>query len=143
MNLLRQLAAAAFLASSAACASQFEIKDLVRVSCSSEDNGKTCYGYGEIYGNGTSDACGRVPGGPEFAMKMAYEFSGDEICQTVVRTSHQEVMPVGQRVCYTYLERKPREFTFRFSDDPPEKVRHSYDASKSDKWCQHLIDALP
>jgi len=143
MKHLCYLFIAAALASCSADAQRFNPTDLVRVSCSSKDDGKTCFGYGETYSDGTSDACGRVPNGPEFALKMTYEIKGNSLCETVTQTSDPRTMPVGQRFCSIYLERGPQEFTYRFSDDPPTKVRHSYNATRSDKWCQHLVDALP
>ena len=132
----------ALLASCSTGAGQFSPSDFIRVSCSSEDGGKTCYGYGEIYSDGTSDSCGRVPDGPEFAMKLRYEISGNSVCETVVKTTDPKTMPVGDRFCAIYLEREPHDFTYRFSNDPPTKTRHSYTAKRADKWCQNLIDGL-
>ena len=142
MKHYRYLLFAVALASCTSSAQHFKPSELIRVSCSSRDEGKTCFGYGEIYGDGTSDACGRIPGGPEFALKMTYEITGDRLCETVVKTSGPGGMPVGEKFCAIYLERKPNEITYRFTDDPPTKLRHSYNAVRSDKWCQHLIDAL-
>ncbi|MFY2763697.1 hypothetical protein [Arenimonas sp. MALMAid1274] len=128
------------------CASSTVIElsptELLRVSCSSMDGGKTCFGYGELYADGRSDACGRVPNGPEFALQMTYEISGNTLCETVVKTSHSAVMPIGQKLCGIYTERRDNALVYRFTDDPTDKVRISYDAVRSDKWCQHLIDAL-
>ena len=142
MKHFRYLFVAAALASCTSSAEQMKPSDLIRVSCSSEDGGKTCFGYGEKYSDGTSDACGRVPGGPEFALKMTYEITDNRLCETVVKTSDPKTMPVGERFCAIYLERKPKELTYRFSDDPPTKLRHSYNSTRSEKSCQHLIDAL-
>ncbi len=142
MKHFRYLFMAPALVSCSAGAQKFVAANLVRVSCSSNDDGKTCFGYGETYSDGTSDACGRVPGGPEFALKMTYEVSGNTLCETVTKTSDPRTMPVGQRFCSIYLERRPQELIYRFSDDPPNKIRHSYNATRSDKWCQHLVDAL-
>ena len=117
--------------------------EIIGVSCSSDDGGKTCYGYSETYEDGTSDACGRVPnGGPEFAVKLRYEVFGNTKCETVLKTTDPHVLPVGERICSIYLERKPEGFIYRFGDDKPTKVRWAYNSTKAEKWCQHLIDGL-
>jgi hypothetical protein len=131
------------VASFATTAGNFSQQDFVGVSCSSNDGGKTCLGYGERYENGTEDSCGRIPnGGPEFALKLTYEISGSTVCSTVVETSNSRTMPVGDRFCSSYLQKNADGFTYRFTDDEPTKIRQGYRAKKSDKWCQHLIDAL-
>lgn len=137
------LFAAAGLASCSAGGQDFAPSDFVRVSCSSNDGGKTCFGYGQLYEDGTSDACGRVPGGPEFALKLTYRMAGkNTVCETVSKSSNPDVMPVGETFCSVYLERRPNEFTYRFQDDPTTRLRHSYNARQEDKWCQPLINAL-
>ena len=118
-------------------------RDFIGVTCSSADGGKTCFGYGEVYPDGTSDACGQIPnGGPQFALKMTYEIKGETKCETVVKTSDPRIMPVGEKVCAIRLEQTPDGYTYRFPDDPPTKIRKSYNAPRSSKWCQSLIDAL-
>lgn len=108
MNPLCCLLVAATLVPCSAGAQKFSAEDLIRVSCSSNDAGKTCFGYGEIYTDGTSDACGRIPGGPEFALTMVYEISGNSLCETVTKTSDPKTMLVGQKFCSIYVERNPR-----------------------------------
>ena len=130
------------LAACSSSAAKFSSSDFVGVSCSSKDGGKTCFGYNENYADGTSDSCGRVPDGPEFALKLTYEISGDHWCETVVKSSHPNFMPVGEKFCSIYLGRTPTGLSYRFTDDPPTKVRYSYSATRADKWCQPLIDAL-
>jgi len=117
--------------------------DFIGVTCGSKDNGKTCYGYDENYGDGTSDSCGRVPnGGPDFAMKLVYEITGDKICKTVIKTSDSRVMPPGTKFCTIILERKSDGYTYRFDDDEPRKIRKGFYSTKATKSCQPLIDAL-
>jgi hypothetical protein len=117
--------------------------DFMGVTCSSSDGGKTCYGYNETYSNGTMDSCGRVPnGGPDFAMKLVYEINANTKCETVVKTSHPNVMPVGTRYCAIYLERMTDGFTYRFDDDKPGKIRRIFRSTRAAKTCQPLIDSL-
>jgi hypothetical protein len=117
--------------------------EFIGVTCNSADGGKTCYGYNETYGDGTSDSCGRVPdGGPEFALKLTYTVSGNISCETVVKTSHPEVMPVGEKFCVVNLTRESDSYTYRFTDDEPTRIRRGYYATRADKWCQGLIDLL-
>ena len=143
MKHYRYLLLAAGIASCSASSQEFSPSDFVRVWCSSNDGGKTCFGYGELYDDGTSDACGRVPGGPEFALRLTYEIKGNStVCETVTKTSDPNVMPIGDTFCSIYVGRGSNEFLYRFKDDPPGKVRHSYNARRDDKWCQHLVDAL-
>lgn len=124
-------------------ATPFSRDDFIGVTCSSADGGKTCYGYNETYGDGTMDSCGRVPnGGPKFAMKLTYEVNQNTKCETVVKTTHQRIMPVGAKFCAIYLERKSGELTYRFDDDEPGKVRRIIKSSRSAKSCQPLIDSL-
>ena len=132
----------ALVACTSSADTTFSPSELIRVSCSSKDEGKTCFGYGELYSGGKSDACGRVPNGPEFAIQLTYKISGNTVCETVVRTSDSATMPVGQMFCSRYTGRRANALTYRFTDDPADKVRVSYNADRSDKWCQHLIDAL-
>ncbi|WP_156087903.1 MULTISPECIES: hypothetical protein [unclassified Lysobacter] len=75
-------------------------------------------------------------------MKLSYEIAGNAKCETVAKTSDPRVMPVGTRICALYLDRKPEGFTYRFDDDKPTKVRWVYNATRADKWCQHLIERL-
>jgi hypothetical protein len=117
--------------------------DFIGVTCSSADNGKTCWGFNETYGDGTMDSCGRAPnGGPEFAMKLVYEITENTKCETVVKTTHPRIMPVGTKFCAIYLERKPDGFTYRFDDDEPSKIRRIFNSTRAAKSCQSLIDSL-
>ena len=113
------------------------------VWCSSRDEGKTCWAYGENYPDGTGDSCGREPThGVDFALKLRHEFSGNTMCETVEKSSHPNVMAPGERFCSVTIEKLADGYTYRFTDDPPDKVRHSYRSDRSKKWCQPLIDAL-
>ena len=75
------VSAAALLA---ACATSVATKeptfadpDMAGVWCSSRDNGKTCWAYGETYSDGTSDSCGLHPeSGQRFAMTLRHEDEG-------------------------------------------------------------------
>jgi hypothetical protein len=143
MKHLRHLLIALTLTSFASSAGSFSRSDFLGVWCSSKDGGKTCFGYDEVYEDGTSDSCGRIPnGGPEFALKLTYKISGNTKCETVVETTHPDIMPVGKTVCAVFLTREIGSFTYRFTSDEPTRIRRSFDAEKSDKWCQHLIDSL-
>lgn len=143
MKLSRYLIIGLLLASCTSTAETFSPDDFIGVTCSSRDGGKSCFGYGEVYDNGLSDACGRLPnGGPEFAMKLKYEVTGNMRCETVVATSDPKTMPVGERLCMVYTAKEPNALVYRFTDDDPARERRSYRAQRSDKWCQHLIDAL-
>ena len=143
MKHFRILLIALVAASCSTTAGDFSPKDFIGVSCSSKDGGKTCFGYGERYENGTEDACGRIPnGGPEFALKLTYEISGSTVCSTVVKTSDSRAMPVGDKFCSVYLQKNVDGMTYRFTDDDSTRIRQGYLAKRSDKWCQHLIDAL-
>jgi hypothetical protein len=141
---LSHLSAVLLLTISGTCsASGSDGRDFLGVTCSSVDGGKTCFGYGETYPDGTSDACGQIPnGGPKFAVKMTYEIKGETKCETLVQTSDPKVMPVGKKVCAIRLEQTPDGYTYRFPEDPSSEIRKSYNAPRSDKWCQSLIDAL-
>ena len=131
------------LVSASSSAKEFSRSDFLGVSCASEDGGKTCYGYGERYENGTEDACGRVPnGGPEFALKLTYEISGPMVCSTVIATSDSRGMKIGESFCSIYLKKTDNGIQYRFTDDDLNKVREGYKAKRPDKWCQSLIDAL-
>lgn len=141
---LSHLPAILLLVSSCVCsANDGARRDHLGVTCSSTDGGKSCYGYGETYANGTSDACGQIPnGGPRFALKMTYEISGATKCETVIKTSLPGVMPVGQKICSVYLEQAPDGYTYRLQSDPSGAIQKSFNALRSDKWCQSLIDEL-
>lgn len=112
------------------------------LTCGSKDGGKTCDAFDQTYLDGTADACGRVPNGPEFAVKLAYTMSGNTKCETVTKTSHPEVMPVGEKFCTIILSRDAAGTSFRYTDDEPSKIRKSFKATQAAKWCQPLIDAL-
>lgn len=143
MKHFRILLIALTVASCTTAAGDFSHQDFIGVSCSSNDGGNTCFGYGERYENGTEDACGRIPnGGPEFALKLTNEISGSTVCSTVVKTSDTRTMPVGDKFCAVHLQRNADGLTYRFTDDEPTKIRQIYLANRSDKWCQHLVDAL-
>lgn len=143
MKIFRCLLVAIMVASCSSPDGEFSRTDFIGVTCNSKDGGKSCVGYSERYENGQEDACGRIPnGGPEFALKLTYEISGSTVCNTVIKTSDSRTMPVGEKFCAVYLKRNAEGITYRFTDDEPSKVRQSYHAEKSAKWCQHLIDAL-
>ena len=116
-------------------------EQVVGVWCSSADEGRTCWGIGETYPDGTADACGREQTqGIEFAMTLKWEIKNGQMCETVVKTSHPDVMPPGDRFCSVALEFGKDFRKYRFSDD--DKVRTSYRKSRADKWCQPLINGL-
>src|SRR5688572_929149 len=125
MKLLRDLVLSTVIVGCSASPERFAPSDFVRVSCASRDGGKTCFGYGEVYGDGRSDACGRIPGGSEFAFRMTYEISGNTLCETVTKSSDLNTMPVGKTICAIHTQRRPSGFDYRFSDDPTDEVRHS------------------
>lgn len=132
-----------FVFSCACSANDGGRRDILGVTCSSTDGGKTCFGYGETYANGTSDACGQIPnGGPRFALKMTYEISGATKCETVIKTSTPGIMPVGQKVCSVLLEQTSDGYTYRLPSDPSGAIRKAFNALRNDKWCQSLIDEL-
>jgi len=142
-HLLVALALGLALASCVSSSTHFSRKDFIGVSCSSEDGGKTCFGHGETYEDGTSDSCGRIPnGGPDFALKLVYEISGNKMCETVVKTTHPHVMGAGYKFCSIYLSHDAGGITYRFTDDEPTKVRRIYRSTRANKWCQPLIDSL-
>jgi hypothetical protein len=121
--------------------SKISPKQVSGVWCSSIDGGKTCWGIGETYSNGTEDSCGReLMQGVEFAMTLTYELKDNVMCETVVKSSHPKIMPPGEKFCSVLIDVKPDRHTYHFTDD--EKVRTSYRKARSDKWCQNLIDAL-
>ena len=116
-------------------------RDLVGVWCSSKDDGATCWAYGETYPDGTVDSCGREPSsGTEFAMVLTSEVQGPVKCETVVKTSHPNVMPVGEKFCSRILSKSKDRYTYSFTDDS--RARTTYRRPRSEKWCQAAIDAL-
>jgi len=115
----------------------------IGVWCNSRDEGKTFWACGESYPGNTGDTCGRDPDyGVEFALKLRHEFSGNTMCETVVKTSHPKIMPIGERFCSITIEKLADGYTYRYIDDPPDKVRRVYRGDRSMKWCQPLIDSL-
>ena len=116
-------------------------QDMFGVWCSSRDNGATCWAYGETYPDGTIDSCGREPAsGTEFAMTLTSKVDGPLRCETVVKTSHPEVMPVGESFCSRLISKGKDQYTYSFTDDS--KLRTTYRRPRSQKWCQAVIDAL-
>ena len=129
------------LAGEEAPALSYSNSQMLGVWCSSRDGGRTCWGYGETYANGDMDSCGTVPDTDvSFAMVLHAENHGDTRCETVVKTSHPKVMPVGERFCSRLVAVEPDEYSYVFTDDT--KVRTLYRRARTEKWCQPLIDSL-
>jgi hypothetical protein len=119
----------------------YDNSQMLGVWCSSRDGGRTCWAYGETYANGEIDSCGTVPGTDvSFAMLLQAENRGDTRCETVVKTSHPEILPVGERFCARLVSVEPDQYSYVFTDD--EKVRTLYRRAITDKWCQPAIDSL-
>jgi hypothetical protein len=143
LRILTSLSAVALISCSSTPPRQptFADEDMRGVWCASRDGGKTCWAYGEEYDNGTSDSCGLHPeSGVQFAMTLTHKDDGPIRCDTVVKSSHPQVMPPGKSFCARLLSKGPDSRTYTFTDD--KKIRTGYRRPRSEKWCQHLIDAL-
>jgi hypothetical protein len=93
---------------------------LVGTWCTSDDGGKTCWGFDRYSSDGTSDSCGVLPEtGKSFRIEATYRISGN-IHDYVVTSSDSKTMPVGFTFQTETLAINAKTRRYKFTDSPEE-----------------------
>ena len=72
--------------------------------CSSEDGGKTCWGYDQ-FDSGIVRSCGRFSNSEvDFFVRSRYIINGTKVCYTIAQSTLPEILKIGQRFCEDVLQ---------------------------------------
>lgn len=101
-------------------ANEIDPKDIIGIWGNSEDGGKTIWAYDQYFPNGSLKSWGRIPQTPiQFKVEGTYEVKHKfktSSCLTISKTSHPELMPVGEHWCDEIIELNDKVFVYKSSD---------------------------
>ncbi len=106
--------------STSSFANEIKPENLIGVWGNSENGGKTIWGYDQYLSDGTFKSWGEIPGTSinyevEGVYQLKQKFS-TKTCLTVSKTSHPDIMPIGESWCDELIELNDMFLTFKSSD---------------------------
>jgi hypothetical protein len=114
-----------------------ELDDALQgVWCSSNDGGKSCWGFDE-FTKGTISSCGRDPSTQAvISAKARYEIRGNSACATVIEASATFALKPGDSFCVTVLDIDDKTQRFRIGGSS--ETATMYRVPRSRKRCPGL-----